>query len=841
MQRLQENLQNKQGHYLFPFFWQKGQSNQKNCEYIEKMLEQGIYNLCLEPRPHPDYLNDGWWNTLDFIMEKAKKHNMKLWILDDAHFPTGYANGKVPHELRKRYLNYRRFDITGHSSVVELDLSTFVDMRTYYKDQRHQHDRFLSAILVERSEVDYSTLLFDTAKNVSDSYHENLLRLHLEPKHYSVYVLYITECGEEEATKDYLDPMRSEATQILIDEVYEPHYQHYGEEFGKTILNFFSDEPRFGNIKGMLARVGKISMPLPFNDLVLEKLNQRKEFNPDHLIFLFEGEGTAVSEMRFMYMDVVSQLYSENFTQKIGQWCKEHHVGYLGHTIEDNNAHARLGYGAGHYFRGLTGQTSAGIDIIGGQIVPGMDYHHDAFSTGGSDGEFYHYALVNLGASLAKLDSNKKGELMCEAFGAYGWVEGLKMMTYITNHMISHGVNMLVPHAFSPKEFPDFDCPPHFYAHGQNPQFPYFHYWSQMTDRLIHLFRGGSKEARVGVLYHGFAEWSGETMTIQKVMKVLQQNQINHDVISEDYLIDAEVTDHGYRINGFDYEVLIIPTAEYLPKVLTAVIDKHAQNSNIIFIDQLPKEYVNEQVKILKLDQLSQELSEFKAMRLSNNQKDLTVYTYRHGNELVYMLNNESINHTIKTYVQFDGMEKYAFYDAYLNKVWRPQVDPEKGIRIELAPYQAIVLIQADSDEHFRYQADLTLIKTIDSAEVTLYPHLEENSIQCGMIKIDDSLSVKFPKFCGVVEYKFELEGPCYLNCPEAYEIVEVLVDGQSLETRIAPNYRFDLTQLESGTHKVVIRCINNLQRKLRDGFSYYIPMEPLGILRPIEVYQYEN
>lgn len=53
-----------------------------------------------------------------------------------------------------------------------------------------------------------------------------------------------------------------------------------------------------------------------------------------------------------------------------------------------------------------------------------MNYHHDAFSTGGSNGEFYHYALAKLASSAAHLDPVKKGRAMCEAFGAYGWNEG---------------------------------------------------------------------------------------------------------------------------------------------------------------------------------------------------------------------------------------------------------------------------------------------------------------------------------------------------------------------------------------------------------------------------------
>ncbi|MFR1295040.1 MAG: hypothetical protein ACLSBH_06065 [Coprobacillus cateniformis] len=54
--------------------------------------------------------------------------------------------------------------------------------------------------------------------------------------------------------------MNKEATQILINEVYEKHFNHYKDEFGKTIIGFFSDEPRFGNIKGTTASIGREKM-----------------------------------------------------------------------------------------------------------------------------------------------------------------------------------------------------------------------------------------------------------------------------------------------------------------------------------------------------------------------------------------------------------------------------------------------------------------------------------------------------------------------------------------------------------------------------------------------------
>lgn len=457
MRVVEKNLNSSSYHNLFPFFWQHGESNNKIDEYITKMKEQGINDFCIESRPHPAFLEKGWWQSLDFIIEKAKENDMKIWILDDARFPTGYANGKVPEALRKRYLNYRRYDIAGNQKFAQLNLKPIVDMRTFMNNKRHQQDQIFRVVLAKNDisvkDGFNETDLIDITNQVKD----NVLTVSLENNvNYSIFVLYVTMVGDEAVTEEYLDPMKKEATQVLIDEVYQKHYDHYYHEFGKTIVGFFSDEPRFGNTKGPNASIGRYNMPLPWNENVLMKLKEI-DFDLNNLVLLFQGMSSTANMVRYAYMNIISNLYSENFSQVIGNWCKEKEIDYVGHVIEDNNAHSRLGYGAGHYFRSIAGQTMAGIDIIGGQIVPGMDYHHTAFSTGGSDGEFYHYALCKLGASAAKLDKNKNGRLMCEAFGAYGWVEGLKMMKWITDHMISHGVNLIVPHAFDPKEFPDWD------------------------------------------------------------------------------------------------------------------------------------------------------------------------------------------------------------------------------------------------------------------------------------------------------------------------------------------------------------------------------------------------
>ena len=110
---------------LYPFFWQHGEEHAILSEYMDKIAESGMKGVCIEARPHPDFVGDQWWSDLDLILAKAKENEMKVWILDDSHFPTGYANGKVKEcypQYLKKYLDMRRYDVQGSMRQMRIDL-----------------------------------------------------------------------------------------------------------------------------------------------------------------------------------------------------------------------------------------------------------------------------------------------------------------------------------------------------------------------------------------------------------------------------------------------------------------------------------------------------------------------------------------------------------------------------------------------------------------------------------------------------------------------------------------------------------------------------------------------
>lgn len=68
---------------------------------------------------------------------------------------------------------------------------------------------------------------------------------------------------------------------MLINAVYEPTFTHLGDEFGKTILGFFTDEPGFMNEKGATLEdastssfIGRGDMALPWSDELARRLHE---------------------------------------------------------------------------------------------------------------------------------------------------------------------------------------------------------------------------------------------------------------------------------------------------------------------------------------------------------------------------------------------------------------------------------------------------------------------------------------------------------------------------------------------------------------------------------------
>lgn len=887
-QKIQKLLDDKCDNYILPFFWQHGESEEVLRNYMKVIEDSNIKAVCIESRPHPDFCGPKWWQDMDVILDEARKRNMKVWILDDSHFPTGFANGGMegkPDQIHRHSIVLRKNDAkTGERfQFTEAELchpdpykpsetEKIIDqMGKSQKHKKFDDDKLLGVYAI--CDGDWETVI-----NLMPEIVDGKLDWKVPEGKWMIYTIHSSANFGYHRT--YINMMDRKSCKVLLDNVYEPHYIHYADDFGTTIAGFFSDEPELGN--GHMYEINDglgTETDFPWSQELEAAMTDRLGENYAlELVHLWETskKPEETARMRHIYMDEVTRLVREDFSEQMAEWCHTHGVKYIGHVIEDNNHHSRTGSSLGHYFRGLFGQDMSGIDDIGGQVFPqGEEVTYDRGTFDRRDGEFYHYMLAKLASSAAAIESHKEGNSMCEIFGNYGWQEGVVLEKYLVDHFMVRGINHFVPHAFSPKAFPDPDCPPHFYAHGHNPQYRHFGALMAYTNRICELISNGKHEADVAILYHGEGEWTGDYLGNQKVGHLLYDHQIDFDIIPEDIFYNSNqyqthVEDGMLHVHTQQYKILLVPYRQYLSeKLQNELCVLKEQGFRVMFIGGLPEAVFSssgkckiQEFETVSMDDLLLSLEKQQINRKciipANDRIRYLRYIHHDGTKIHYLVNEGNVLYKGNIVMSGDKNRIYE-YDAWNNFVARPREQDwiEKRLQIELEPNQSILLIEDETMREIEEWQSLSIkndrgckeqhfLKEWQRSicESSSYPNFE----QIKEVKLPDHLAEEQPEFSGFVCYENSfsgVEGTKYdLEISAASEGVEVFVNDESLGIQIIPTFRYDLSgKVCNGLNKIRIEIATTLERsmaKLPDPYGR-IPQEPCcgsGITGTVTLYK---
>ncbi len=850
--RLHEILNGQESNYLLPFYWQHGTHRDRIPAQVQRIYESGCRALCVESRPHPDFCGPDWWADMDVILAECQKRDMKVWVLDDKRFPTGYANGliekKYPH-LRQREIIEEHVDVLGPAPDT-----------AFLVNHALEDDETLGVYAFRRA--DEGEALVGPPIDLTPSLTEGYAYWDVPEGCYRVFMYTKTYRGSR---GHYIDMLTPESCRVLLEGVYEPHYEHYAPYFGNTLVGFFSDEPSFGNEMATChsttpscheRRIGTVGLALPYSPQVIEYMSA--ELGEDALPYLgelwFYSDHSSVT--RLAYMNAITRLYRDNFCYLIGNWCRDHGVMYIGHIIEDYNCHARICRGAGHYFRSLEGQDMAGIDIVLHQVMPGMAHHihNSSLSTGISDPAFYHYVLGQLGASLAHQYPQMKGRALCEEFGAYGWAEGCTMMKWITDFLLVRGINHFVPHAFSP-DYPDPDCPPHFGAEGHDPQFDGFTHLMHYTNQASHLLYGGEHITSCAILYHAEGEWmnsEGDYMFTQVPAKALLDEHLCYDIICQETLEAAEAVGGKLVVNGEVYGALVVPYGKVLSPALTPQVKRLlVAGVPVLLCGGRPMGLEGEVVSVAELPARIRELG-LADISVEGNCPLLRHYHIRRNGADVIMFFNEDSIHTANAMVTLPVGGEFVRLRLLEDGIYRETVEDGR-ITVNLLPGQSEILVFG-----VETAADLPMVSTpptvSDTIPLTPIYRIElassENLSDFAFYKETEKLvnltsATEMPSFSGIMRYTFELSSEdvqphAVLDLGRVGQTAKVFVNDNLVGIRISAPYVFPISPLiQNGPNTIRIEIANTLVGKVRDSFSQNMPIPPSGLLGPVRFLVY--
>lgn len=509
-----------------PLFWLHGDESKERLEmYLEKVTESGNGSFTAESRPHKDWLGEGWYRDLAICLEAAKKHDLKMWIFDEKWWPSQGIGGNVPSRYAAKRLSAEAVEIEG--------------LRLFEAND-HSGERYIATLagkLNTDGRIDGNTLidLKNKIKNGKVSWKVPAGRWKV------MKFTHVQGPGlsQHRGKQLSVDGASRDCVDWFIKTVYQPHYDRFKKDFGKTIPGFFYDEPE------------------TLGDWGTELNSTLKKWNVDwkkaYVAYKFELAGEEQTAARYQYLDAFAETWGREMYGRTSEWCRKHNVISMGHFMEHGALYVNRNYCAGDMMRLQKYSDMGGIDLVCQQMYPGQR-PHDIYQT------------PKLGSSITHVYNKSDDVTMCEMFGAYGQKITYPQMKWLTDQMQVRGVNFMIPHSFNPRSPYDTDCPPYFYNSGFEPRYPLYRVYADYTSRLALMLTGGRHICPIAVLFGGNTKHVGKSITPEDITSAIQDSLYDCDWLPfEVFENDARLSGNEIKLYSERYKVLIVPPAEVAP------------------------------------------------------------------------------------------------------------------------------------------------------------------------------------------------------------------------------------------------------------------------------------
>ena len=435
-----------------PFwFWNDKLDAAELRRQVRLMRQGGVRNFIIHARwgLKTSYLSQAWWSQVKVAVDEAKAIGSRAWFYDEYNYPSGICGFKITREerYRERYVAVEKLELaSGAKGVLKLPKGRLLGAYAYP---------------VKQGRLDWAQGL-----DLSAQVRGGKLRFTAPKGHWRVYgfVMAIEPFkGSGKFSVNYLAP---EPTQKFIQWTHEEYRKRFGKDFGKHVPAFFLDEPRFNNA-------------LPWDERFAAWFQKRWGYDllPRLALLLDEG-GPETAKTRRDYYALTSDLYSKNFFEPIGAYCKKHGIELTGHLMAEET------------LAGNTRFSGHGLKPYQHFSIPGAD--HLGKGIGG--------LAPKMASSMAAHYGRKR--VSCEAFAGCGQGFQPREMNAITHWLFSQGIDLIIPHAFfyamRTKRQRDDWPPSMFFQWKYWPQYPAY---AARVARLSEALSGGARLADIALYY----------------------------------------------------------------------------------------------------------------------------------------------------------------------------------------------------------------------------------------------------------------------------------------------------------------------------------------------------
>ncbi|GGH17261.1 glycosyl hydrolase [Silvibacterium dinghuense] len=519
---------------------------------LDTMVQLGFHAVTVQGGRNAElpYLSPEYFNFFKQFVEEAKRRNLRIWIVDDAGYPSGFAGGKISSDhpdLRMQALvAVSHSTISGGASFSQAVTPATVAVAAMRADGKSVQ------LPISDGHVSWTAPSGSgswTVYIVEHQFRTSPTRSDTNPKAVK---------DTSQSLEDYLDP---NATAEYLKITHEAYFKAVGDEFGKTILGFRGDEPDY-SISG-----------LPWTPALFDRFQKEKGYDPrPWLAALLQGKDIALTAEQLRakadYYDVFAEMFRDGFFKPQADWCTAHGVEYQVH-LNHEEMQLQLARSEGDFFRDMRYVQVPGIDAI----------WHQIWTDTVSD-------YPRLASSAAHVYGHPR--VFTESFAAYRPLPDVPMARYILNEQFVRGINLVETMYYPSTTTSGKGGPIEFM---RDPGYP-----ALMHDasRMSYILSQGRPAAQVALLLPAESLWMGSAKTddtFVSMERVLSEHQIDFDIVDEDavgHLLKAEPG--AFRSDsGNAYKTVIVPHAILLPQTVVERLRAFAKTGgHVLFIGAVP-------------------------------------------------------------------------------------------------------------------------------------------------------------------------------------------------------------------------------------------------------------
>ncbi|MDR1130643.1 MAG: hypothetical protein LBK96_06650 [Prevotellaceae bacterium] len=479
------------------------------------LKEKGFGGVFIHPRPGliTEYISDEWYALFRYTLDKGKELDMNVWIYDENSYPSGFAGGHVPAEMPESYNQGNGLSLTKAETLPDNASEFFICLK-------EDGGKFI---------------------DITDKLQEE----HGKQGKYYLFGKNYFGVSPWFGGFSYVDLLYPGVTEKFIDITLRGYERVAGDEFGKSMPGWFTDEPNIRPSGG-----------IRWTPDLFEVFS--KEWGYDlktKLPLLFE-ETDNWQEVRHNYIRTLLQMFIDRWAKPCYEYCEEKGLKWTGHYWE----------------HGWPDMAEGGdnMAMYAWHQQPAIDMLFNQFNESSSQAQFGNIRAVKELSSVANQMGYRR--TLSETYGGGGWEETFRDFKRLGDWEYALGVNFMNQHLshLSIAGARKYDYPPTFSQHS--PWWKYYLPLNMHYARLSMALSAGKQLNRTLIIepttslwqYYSFAKSNKKLWNIaasfQNFVTVLEKAQAEYDLGSENIIKDQGSVKKGkFVIGKCDYSLVVLP------------------------------------------------------------------------------------------------------------------------------------------------------------------------------------------------------------------------------------------------------------------------------------------